>query len=396
MLVDAPATRIEAEIVDHGHRREVEGPVAFADRDIDAGIAEADDVGAAVASHVGKKARMLVDAPATRIEAEIVDHGHRREVEGPVAFAERDIDAGIAETDDVDAASTSHVGKKPRMLVDAPAARIEAKVVDHRHGGEIERAVAVAECDVHAVVAEADDVRKPIAGDVNHEARMPVDSPALVMTEVGDDRLRLEGERPVAVAQRNVDPRIAEADDVRAAIAAKIGKKARVLLHAPSTRFVTEVGEHELRIGERPVELAQSRPYAVVAETHNIRTLIAGDVGEQARVLIDAPAARSVPVGALLDVANAAGAQQNGQIVRKRDGVVAEVAKKANENVVAGLLGILARHVEYDRTKAAQAEPAARVPQRASLAQRRTGDHVTHIAAGLNVGKTAWVRFIQR
>ena len=39
-------------------------PSPLLERDVDAGVAEADDVGAAVAGEVGEEARVLVDAPA--------------------------------------------------------------------------------------------------------------------------------------------------------------------------------------------------------------------------------------------------------------------------------------------------------------------------------------------
>ena len=56
-----------------GYGREGEGAVAVAERDVDAVVAEADDVGAAVAGEVGEEAGVLVDAPAP-VVAEVVEN----------------------------------------------------------------------------------------------------------------------------------------------------------------------------------------------------------------------------------------------------------------------------------------------------------------------------------
>jgi hypothetical protein len=65
--------------------------------------------------------------------------------------------------------------------------------------------------------------------------------------------------RAVAIAERNVDSRIAEADDVGATIAAQIGEKARVLVDAPSSGLLPEVREHHLRRLECPVAIVPVR-----------------------------------------------------------------------------------------------------------------------------------------
>src|SRR5262245_3425760 len=127
---------------------------------------------------------MLVDAPATSVEPEIVDDGNGREGERAVALAERDEHAIIAEADDVDAADAADIGEEARMAVDSPAACVEPEIADDRHRREVERAVAPAKRNEHAVVPKSDDVRKSIAVDVENEARVAVDPPALVETEV--------------------------------------------------------------------------------------------------------------------------------------------------------------------------------------------------------------------
>ena len=130
MLVDAPAagSKPKSAIT---NRREAERAVAVAERDIDAGVAEADDVGAAVAGDVGEEARMLVDPPAAGSKPKSVMTGTGVKCERAVAVAERDVHAGVAEADDVGAAVAGQVGEEARMLVDAPAAGFEPEVGQH-------------------------------------------------------------------------------------------------------------------------------------------------------------------------------------------------------------------------------------------------------------------------
>src|SRR5207244_1200516 len=121
-----------------------------------------------------------------------------------VTVAERDVHSGIAEADDVCAVGAGDVGQKTRVLVDPPAAGLEAKVLDHRLRCEVERAVAPAQGDINAGIAEADDVSLSITRNVDDEARVLLDLPAAALEpEVFDHRLRIEAERPIAVAQRN-------------------------------------------------------------------------------------------------------------------------------------------------------------------------------------------------
>ena len=123
-----------AEVRQHEPRRRRERAVGVCQRHVHAGIAEADDVGAAVAGDVGEEARMFLDPPAASLEAEVGQHGPGR-AERPIAVAERDIHPGVAEADDIGAAVAGDVGEEARVLVHPPAAGLEAEIVDHRTGG---------------------------------------------------------------------------------------------------------------------------------------------------------------------------------------------------------------------------------------------------------------------
>ncbi len=289
VFVDLPAAGVEAEVVEHGDGLELEAAVAVAECDVDAGVAEADDVGAAVAGDVGEQAWVLVGAPAAGLVAEVVEDelGGR---EGAVAVAERDVDAGVAEADDVGAPVAGDVGQEAWVFVDLPAAGVEAEVVEHGDGLELEAAVAVAECDVDAGVAEADDVGAAVAGDVGEQAWVLVGAPAAgLVAEVVEDELGGR-EGAVAVAERDVDAGVAEADDVGAPVAGDVGQEAWVAVDAPATRLDAEIRQDDARLGERPVAVAQRGPDAGFAEAHDVGTSVARNVGQETRAVLHEPA----------------------------------------------------------------------------------------------------------
>ena len=62
------------------------------------------------------------------------------------------------------------------MLVDTPSARVVAEVGEHHLWG-LEGPIAVVERDPDAGVAEADDVRPAVARQIGQEARMALDTP---------------------------------------------------------------------------------------------------------------------------------------------------------------------------------------------------------------------------
>src|SRR5262249_41108924 len=277
-LVDPPAAGIEAKVVDDRYRLESERAVAVAQCDIDAVVAEADNVRAAFCSHVREKARVLVDAPASGFEAEVRKHKLRR-LERTVAVAQSDIDACIAEPNDVRAAVAGDVREKSRVLVDAPAAGFLTKVGKHESNGS-KRTVAIAERNIDSRVAEPDDVRATVAGDVREKARVLVDAPASrLLPEVRDDEPHLL-ERAVAVAERDVYAGIAEPDDARATVPGHAREKARVLVDAPAAGFEAKVRDHELRRLKSAVAVAEGDVDARVSKTDDIGAAIATEVGE--------------------------------------------------------------------------------------------------------------------
>ena len=131
------------------------------------------------------------------------------------------------------------------MHVDTPASGVVGEVRDH-HLWWLEGAVAVIERDPDPGVSKADDVRAAVAREIGEETRVLINPPApSVIAEIRNHKLwRLEG--AIAVVERDPDPRASEADDVRAAVASEVGQEAWVLFDTPASGAVTEVPDDQL------------------------------------------------------------------------------------------------------------------------------------------------------
>src|SRR5204863_433507 len=101
---------------------------------------------------------------------------------------------GIAEPDDVRAAIPGHIGQEPRMPVHPPAAGVEPEDTEY-HPGRLERAVAVAQCRPYPGVAEADDVRPVMSGQVGQYPQIPLDRPAYGVRPDRDGRHGVPADR---------------------------------------------------------------------------------------------------------------------------------------------------------------------------------------------------------
>lgn len=127
MVLDAPAAGSVAKVINNPADR-AEGSVPIIDRYIHAGVAKADDIGPSVTSQIGEETGMVFYAPAAGGVAKIIDHSLNG-TEAAVAVIQCYIDAGIAETDNIRPAITREISKEARMLFDAPATGIVAKVI---------------------------------------------------------------------------------------------------------------------------------------------------------------------------------------------------------------------------------------------------------------------------
>ena len=143
MLLHPPAAGGVAEVGERPTAGAWNVPSPLLERHPHAGVAEADDVGAAVAGD---------DRPGSADAARRASRRRRsRSRRPPTAAAGRcrrrcssdDPHAGVAEADDVGAAVAGDVGEEPRMPIDAPAAGGDTRSWRPRSCGALKRAVAV-------------------------------------------------------------------------------------------------------------------------------------------------------------------------------------------------------------------------------------------------------------
>ena len=94
-----------------------------------------------------------------------------------------------------------------------------------------------------------------------------------------------------------MDARAAEAEDVDASVAGDVGQEARVAVDSPAARIlvVPESAAYQLGLLEAAVAFVARHPDAFVAEADDVRVLIAGDVGEETEVPL-APPPLGLPV----------------------------------------------------------------------------------------------------
>ena len=74
-----------------------------------------------------RKRGCSIDSPAAGLVAEVLDDAADG-AERAVGLGARDLDAGVAESDDVGAAVAGGVGQEPRMPVHPPTAGLVAEV----------------------------------------------------------------------------------------------------------------------------------------------------------------------------------------------------------------------------------------------------------------------------
>jgi hypothetical protein len=80
-----------------------------------------------------------------------------------------------------------------------------------------------------------------------------------------------------------------------APVADGVREEPRVPLHAPAAGVVPEVGDHEADCVEDASRERTGHVHTGIAEPDDVRAAVAGGVGEEPRVPLDAPAAGVVP-----------------------------------------------------------------------------------------------------
>ena len=223
--------------------------------------------------------------PPSGVVAEIRKNEGRRG-ERAIAIAERGINPGVPEADDVDATNAVEIAEDPEVFGRLPAlCRIEA--LENKFW-RLEGAVAVAERNPNAGVAEPNDVGLAVAGDVDDEAGVLVHAPPLVVSEVCNDEFR-RLERAVAVADGGPDAGVAEPNDVGLAVAGHVDDEAGVLVHTPAL-VVSQVPNDELHALKGAVAVVDRRPDAGVAKADDVRAPIPGQICEHPGMPVDQPA----------------------------------------------------------------------------------------------------------
>src|SRR5262245_10296378 len=198
-------------------------PVSGGRGHLDAGSAEADDVGHAVAAKVRKLARVgIVAAPAASAGTEggKLERGRGKV---PASCGQGHVDTGLAEADDVGHAVAVDVCKLARVgVVVAPTAGVGAEGGE-LEGGRSKVSAGGGERLVHTGRAEADDVGSPVPVYVRQLARVGV--VAAPTAGVGTEGGKLErGRREVrrSGGGRLVDGRPADIDDVVSGVPADV------------------------------------------------------------------------------------------------------------------------------------------------------------------------------
>ena len=164
MAVDTPAFVIAEGVGDLDGFGEA---VAGGDGEPGAGVGEADDVDAAVAVHIGEQAGVPVRSPAGVVAEGVECEDGLGEA---AAGGEREVDAGIGEADDVGAAVAVHIAQVARVVLDPPAAGFEG--VRGEHAFRRGESPAGGEGQIDAVVREGDDVRLLITVHIAKQTRI--------------------------------------------------------------------------------------------------------------------------------------------------------------------------------------------------------------------------------
>ena len=97
----------------------------------------------------------------------------------------------------------------------------------------------------------------------------------------------------------NPDAAIAEADDISASVARKVGEEAWMLVHPPPAGVVAEICHDELRGLEGAIAVVEADPDAAIAKADDISASVARKVGEETWMLVHPP-----PAGVVAEILN--------------------------------------------------------------------------------------------
>jgi hypothetical protein len=184
-------------------------------------------------------------------------------IKAAVAVAQRDLNSVICEPDDIEVPVAIDIAQKPRVIL-VPV--VGAKGVQNP-ATIIKAAIAIAQRDMNPVIREPNNIRVPIAIEIDKEARMGIDAPASTRPIAEQNKL-FGGKRAIAVAQRDMNPIIREPNNIGAPIAINIGKKPRVIA-VPAVVGAKGV-QNPATIIKAGIAIAQRDMNPVIREPNNI------------------------------------------------------------------------------------------------------------------------------
>lgn len=285
VLVDPPSL-LHAEVVEY-ELGWLECAVSVVVRDINSCVTETDDVPSFVTGEVSDVARMLVDLPSLG-DSEVVD-SEGDGAEGTGSVVQRNVRPGVTETNDVNSPITCQVRNETGVLIDAPATRAIGEVVDDGLDG-CKSSVSVVATKEDMVLAESDDIRTAISCSVTEEAEVTIEAPtSSVVAEVVECEGRGTEVSP-SVVLGNEDTTVSEPDNVGSSSVPNISEITNMLFDAPSPGIVGEIPKDKFDgTSEGVVAVVEGDQDPSISKSNDVAGFVAGHIGNEADVFIDAP-----------------------------------------------------------------------------------------------------------
>lgn len=265
----------------------LECATAIVVRNIHPSGSESDDISTLITSKVGNIARVLVDLPSL-IGSEVVDDAGDR-TKFITSLVQGDIDSGSATAYDIHLPVARQVGDEARVLVNAPATGAVAEVVDDGlDGGKC--TVVLVDAYEDMAFTESYDIGETIPCGVAEEAKVTIEAPTPSLVTEVLDRVVDGSEVRIAIVPGNEYSAIPKSDNVAPSDFSNIAQIAEVLLYAPATSIVGEIGENGFGgFRKGVVAVVDGRQDATVPKSNDIGSLIASYVANEADVFIATP-----------------------------------------------------------------------------------------------------------
>ena len=124
------------------------------------------------------------------------------------------------------------VGQPAHSHVNCPSSSAECEIAS-KCFDVAKVTLPIIERNISRILPKPDDVCTSISRQVNYEPWVLRNLPPLLDAEVVEDELGWL-ETPIAIVERDVNPRFTKSDDVAALVPCEVGNKSRVLVDLPS------------------------------------------------------------------------------------------------------------------------------------------------------------------